>query len=95
VPTSGPALKTLRLSWQIPTKRVDGSVISPSELTGFEIYYTSELNGASETIALDGGQVDSYTFKNLPPDIYHISMVAIDGARLRSELSEIVSVDIR
>jgi hypothetical protein len=69
--------------------------MSPSELTGFEIYYTSELGGASEAIALDGGQVDSYTFKNLPPDIYHISMVAIDGQRVRSALSEIISVDIR
>jgi hypothetical protein len=70
-------------------------VLSPSELTGFEIYYTSELSGASKAIALAGGQVDSYTFENLPPDIYHISMVAIDGRRTRSELSEIISVDIR
>jgi hypothetical protein len=92
---AAPVAKTIKLKWQLPLNRADGSFLALSEISGFEIYYSGEDGANSAAIRIDGNQVDSYEIRNLPADIYHISMVTIDNKDVHSELSEIISVDVR
>ncbi len=92
---TAPALKSVKLRWQLPLDRADGSFLALSEISGFEIYYSGENSAKSEAIRIDGNQTDNYVIQDLPADVYHISMVTIDNKDVPSELSEIVSVDLR
>ena len=65
------------------------------EISGYEIYYTTRNSGESVAINIDGGSVGSYQFKSLPADLYFFSMAAIDNKQLKSEMSEIIEVDLR
>ena len=63
------------LTWTAPVQRENGSLLSPSELVGYQIYYTVEETGESTMIEIDdtlanmihdGGsqpQIESYCHK--------------------------------
>jgi hypothetical protein len=65
------------------------------EISGYEIYYTTDISGESVVIAVDGGNTNSYQLSALSADIYYFSMSAIDSDQLKSKMSAIVEVDLR
>lgn len=90
IPTLGKAV----LSWQIPTERENGTALPVSEIASYEIYYTAEKSGASQTIVVNQATQKSYTVSGLKPDSYHFSMVTVDSDGVYSELSKVVSKTI-
>ena len=82
------------LSWQTPTERVNGTALSTAEIGSYEIYYTSETAGASQTIVVSSATQKTYTVNGLKPDSYHFSMVTVDSNGIYSELSKVVSKTI-
>jgi len=79
-----------RLSWEIPSTRADGSALSASALSGYEIYYTTDKT--SGTYVVSGGTTSVYTAAELPAGTYHFAMSAIDSNGLKSALSSMVTV---
>jgi hypothetical protein len=47
------------------------------------------------SIAINDNRADSYEINGLPADVYYISMATIDEKDMKSELSEILEVDLR
>ena len=82
--------ETIVLSWSAPILRENGSLLSPSELAGFQIYYTVEETGESTMIEIDDTRINHYEFKDLAPGTYYFSVTAVDAKGMVSELSELV-----
>ena len=84
-------IRQAQLSWSIPTTRANGTPLTPSELSGYEIYMLSESSGESTVFTVHDSLVSSYTVSNLNPGIYHFSMSAQDTTGKLSALSTVVS----
>ena len=87
--------ETIVLTWTAPVQRENGSLLSPSELVGYQIYYTIEETGESTMIEIDDTGVDHYQFKNLAPGTYYFSVTAVDAKGKVSKLSELVEARVR
>ena len=93
-PTPEPApaptvIGNAKLSWSIPTKRENGDSLPASELSRYEVYYTSE-SGKEDTIPVTDASQTSLVVENLESDTYHFAMVAVDQDGIISELSNSV-----
>jgi hypothetical protein len=66
------------LSWQAPSKRVDGQSLSMSEIAGYRIYYGTSSGDYDSVLPVD----DPYTFTiqidALPAGNYYFVMTAVD-----------------
>ncbi len=83
-----------KLTWTVPTKRENGDSLSASELSRYEVYYTSE-SGKEDTIPVDNASQTSLTVDNLEGGTYHFAMVAVDQDGIISELSNSVPKTIK
>jgi hypothetical protein len=83
------------LSWTIPTTRANGSPLSAADLAGYEIYMLQEGTGATRSISITNPLSTGHTIRELAPDNYHFSMIALDTSGNRSTLSSIVMKSIR
>ncbi len=83
------------LSWIAPTTRSNGEALLISEIQGYEIYMVDDNNILETVITIDGGDISSYIFEELPPGGYHFAIATIDSSNLISELSEPVSLTIQ
>jgi predicted phage tail protein len=84
------ATATAELSWSAPTTRENGQALAVSDLSGYEIYYTTDDPKVTGTVKVSGGSSSSYTIQNLAPGTYHFAMAAVDASGLKSKLSPVV-----
>jgi hypothetical protein len=66
--------------------------LAANELTGYEIYYTTDNPGVSGTFTISGGTAVAYDASNLPAGTYYFAMSAVDTAGVKSALSPVVTV---
>jgi len=88
-----PSSYSASLSWTIPSAREDGKALSLSELSGYEVYYTTDASSTSKgtVVKIDGGNKSSYVVSGLPAGTYYFAISAIDTNGLKSALSSMVS----
>ncbi len=85
---------SLVLSWSAPLERENGALLSPSDLTGYQIYYTVEETGESIMIEVEGTGTNQYEFHDLAPGTYFFAITAVDAKGKISELSDMVTVQV-
>jgi hypothetical protein len=85
------ALVSVNITWAIPTTRANGDALLASDLSGYEIYYTTD-NAASATYSVENGNTSAVTLDGLAPDTYYFAISAIDTQGIKSELSGVVSL---
>ena len=81
----------LTLSWVIPNLRTNGAALSPTEIQGYRLCYT--FNGGSElceSFDVDVPTRNSYTFSQLDPGVYRITLATIDTIGTFSARSEVL-----
>ncbi len=83
------------LTWTAPLLRENGTLLSPSELVGYQIYYTIEETGESTMIEIDDINADHYELKNLAPGTYYFAVTAVDSTGLVSQLSDMIQAVVR
>lgn len=88
------AASSVKLNWSIPTTRENGKALTASELSGYELYYTTDNPAVSGTIKVGGGATSTYTVQNLAAGNYHFAMAAVDASGLKSKLSAIADVKV-
>jgi hypothetical protein len=85
---------TLQLNWSVPTTRENGTALTTSELTGYQIYYYQD--GASsdtgEVVPVAGGSTTSARVTVNGSGTYYFAIAAKDAAGLLSNLSNYVAV---
>lgn len=95
IPEPEPQVRDITLEWTAPSQRENGEYLSIAEISGYEIYYTTENSGKSIVVEIDNGNTTSHAFKSLAPDLYYFSMSTLDSDDLKSELSDIIEIDLR
>ncbi len=85
---------SITLTWSAPVERENGNLLSPSELTGYQIYYTVEETGESIMIEIDDTRTTEYEFRDLAPGTYFFAITAVDSKGEISELSDMVTVHV-
>jgi hypothetical protein len=90
VPTSFSA----KVSWTAPSTRQDGQPLALSDLSGYEVYYTTDSSSAGTAIKVSGGTTASYVISNLPAGTYYFAISAIDSTGLKSALSSMVTAKV-
>lgn len=76
----------LRLEWNIPAAREDGTPLAMAEIAGYEISY---INSAQQlrVINIDDGMTTSHIIRDLAPDDYEIAVFVYDINNALSEAS--------
>lgn len=80
------------LSWNPPTEREDGTVLT--DLAGYRIQYGTGPNELTYTIVIDNAGLSSYVVEGLSSGSWYFGMIAVDSQGNKSILSEIVSKTI-
>lgn len=96
-PTTTPTPTTFsaKLSWTIPSTRQNGQPLQLSELSGYELYYTTDSSSSNGTVVtVSGGSKASYEISNLKAGTYYFAISAIDASGLKSPLSSMVSAKV-
>lgn len=86
--------KQFVISWQPPSKKVDGSDLT--DLAGYRIYYGTRLGpgGYSQWVDVESALATSHLIENLATGTYYVAIVAVDSSGNESRFSNIVSVTL-
>lgn len=80
------------LSWTPPTQNTNGS--SLSNLTGYQVRYGRSASDLTQTVTLDNPSLNRYVVENLSSGIWYFAVVAVNGAGVSSELSNVANKTI-
>ena len=83
--------ESVSLAWTAPTTRVDGELLSLSEVEGYRVYYGTDKDNMVAIVDLNDSSTTSYTISGLGPGTYYFAVTAYDYDGLESSYSEIVS----
>ena len=92
--TTTPKTYNASVSWAVPSTRADGTPLSVSELSGYEVYYTNDSGSVNISLPISGGSTASTMVNNLASGNYYFSISAIDAAGLKSVLSTVASITV-
>ena len=82
------SLREALLSWQAPTKNVDGSTLT--NLSGYKIYYGTASGNYTQTVSVAGASTTQWTLA-LAPGTYYFAMTALDASGGESSRTNEVS----
>ncbi|MFV2004845.1 MAG: fibronectin type III domain-containing protein [Gammaproteobacteria bacterium] len=83
----------INLSWTAPSEREDNEPISLSEIAGYKVYYGTSERNYTESVDINDGSADGYTFKNFEAGTYYFALTTYDTAGRESQYSaEVVIV---
>ena len=82
------SLREAVLSWQAPTKNVDGSTLT--NLAGYKIYYGTASKSYAQTVNVPGASTTTWTL-SLAPGTYYFALTAVDSTGAESAKTEEVS----
>ena len=87
--------KTVTVSWDAPTRRVNGRPLQNSEIDSFEIYYFNEdSDSEGEIVVIDDAQQQQARIQLSTTGTYHFAVAAIDTDGIASDNSEPIAVTI-
>jgi hypothetical protein len=85
-------LTDITLSWIAPSEREDNKPISLSEIAGYRIYYGTTENDYPNSVEIDDGNAESYTFRGLSTGIYFFVLTTLDTEGRESQYSDAVQI---
>lgn len=82
------------LSWVAPAEREDNSAISLSEIAGYKIYYSTTQGSYNNSVDINDGTAQGYTFTNFQAGTYYFVITTRDSDRRESQYSSEVTIVI-
>lgn len=82
------------LMWEAPTMRADGTTLASTEISGYEVYQSASIGGAPSLVATVNAAELSVTLENLDAGTHYFAIATVDTDGTRSQLSDLVSIDI-
>jgi hypothetical protein len=86
------SLREAALSWQAPTKNVDGSNLT--NLAGYKIYYGTSSKNYTQSVSVSGASTTTWTL-SLAPGTYYFALTAVDASGGESSKTNEVSKTVR
>ena len=84
----------INLSWIAPSVREDNTPLSLSAIGGYNVYYGNMPGQYVNTININDGSADSYTFTNLPAGTYYFVVTTYDADGRESQYSPVITKTI-
>ena len=82
---------TAQLSWSIPSKRQDGTMLQLNDISGYVVAYGTSPENLSSQLLVDGAQSTQYPFENLDPSkTYYFKIATVDVNDIQGEFSDVV-----
>ncbi|MDL0429697.1 PA14 domain-containing protein [Marinobacter sp. TBZ242] len=89
-----PATSTVTLNWTAPGTRVDGSSISLSEISHYEINYGQSTDSLDQEVRVEADDT-SYTLEGLAQGTWYFTIRVVDTDGLTSQASDTVEVQVQ
>jgi hypothetical protein len=86
------ALREALLSWQAPTRNVDGTALT--NLTGYKIYYGTSPRNYTQSVSVSGATTTQWTL-SLAPGTYYFALAAVDATGSESSKTNEVTKTVR
>ncbi len=67
----------VNLSWLSPTEDEDGTGLLEGEITGFNIYYGTEIGHYTSSVYVEKSELNSFVLSSLPEGKYYFAMKSI------------------
>lgn len=87
-------LSDFSLAWIAPDAREDDTVLLPSEIAGYRVYYGTAPGDYQYDIDINNNSVVSYTFEDFPRGTYYIVVTTYDTDGRESLYSSEVVISI-
>jgi len=81
------SLTDVTLSWVAPSQREDNTAIALSEIAGYKIYYGTTQGEYTNSVDINDGSAESYTFKAFPSGTYFFVVTTLDTEGRESQYS--------
>ncbi len=81
--------RTVSISWNAPTVRIDNAPVVPSEIGGYRIYYGSDSNNLQLLTEITDPGRTNFTTAELTPGSYYFAVTAYDVYGTESQYSNI------
>ena len=85
-------LTDISLSWAAPSERENNEPISLSEIAGYKIYYGTVENAYPNSIDINDGRAESYTFTGFSTGTYYFVLTTLDTEGRESQHSPAVKI---
>jgi hypothetical protein len=86
------SLREALLTWQAPTKNVDGTTLT--NLAGYKIYYGTASKNYTQSVSVSGASTTQWTV-SLAPGTYYFALTAVDSSGTESSKTNEVSKTVR
>lgn len=80
------------LSWVAPAEREDNTPMSLSEIAGYKIYYGITQGQYTNSVDINDGTTENFTFANFPAGTYYIAVTTYDTDGRESQYSSEVKI---
>lgn len=92
-PTEPTVERVVTLSWEIPTRRQDGSNLELTDIQGYRIYSGTSQTQLATIVNVDNPTQRSYS-ENRALGTYYFSISTIDAAGMESTRSDVISLTV-
>ena len=89
-----PTFSDVTLSWVAPSEREDNNPMSLSEIAGYKVYYGATQGNYNNSININDGAAEGYTFNNLSSGTYYFVVTTYDREGRESKYSTVVQIVI-
>jgi cell division septation protein DedD len=83
----------INLSWTAPSEREDNQPISLSDIAGYKIYYGTNQDNYNNSVNVDDGTAEGYTFENFSSGTYYFVVTTLDTDGRESKYSTVFEVN--
>ena len=90
-----PVLYVVTLSWDIPTKREDGSDLAISDIGQYKIYTGDSSNNLSSVSSVTNPEQRNYTFSDLQQGSYYFAISTVTNDGMESSKSDVLMVTVQ
>ncbi len=95
LPKAAPASYDVQVSWDIPTRRANGSDLQLSEIDGYNIFYYREGDSEPVSVYIDSPTKSSEILEDLEPGNYRFKVSAVDTSGLVSDYSQVLAANLQ
>ncbi|MBU6955084.1 immunoglobulin domain-containing protein [Hahella sp. HN01] len=85
--------QSVRLVWNTPNTREDGSALAQQEISAYRIYHTTEDGSWGASVETQADATD-YTFGGLGSGVHYFAVTVVDTSGIESDFSNIMSKQI-
>lgn len=94
VTVDDPTTAAIELSWDTPSKREDGSPLSPSDIKAYLIQYGRNFYDLAQNIKVPHQAENRFVLREINSGILYLRIATIDAAGNRGAFSETISVRV-